>query len=521
MGGETDFPTASLIVFCAADRDLSDWRPAITQLTAKGTYSSLVWQSRMDHSITEAGVDLRAHIDQRCIDSGPYDEIILIGVGISGIVVRVAYLLSLGLYPDVPRTVQWAHRVNRIVLIGTPNRGISLEALPALMRPMIPLYLFLHRSGMRQAVDAMTGSDVLTDLKLRWIHHFHTSTSGLPLVCNVLPTHNSRFHRRAWMIDRVQFPRGVYLDVPGTTVSDVLTAEKWTGNRERLTLLKAAVFEHAVTAVEPQVTDVKRVVFVLHGIRASNTGWVSQISGLLKEADPHTVVVVATYGYDSLLRFPFGLMRRRHVRWFQDLYSNNFAKYPEAKFYFIGHSLGTYILGRSMARVPAMRFERIVLIGSVLPREYSWRERMDLGQATEIRNDRSSWDIPVKLFCSALHAFGKDVGTAGVDGFDEGLCLETFYYSGDHSRPLEPTNLMLLVDYVINGTYVRPVDLVSDLSKSLGFLSRLAPAIAVVAGLALIGIFPAIWWLYVTYGTVCALGAVLLLILIGILLDTV
>jgi pimeloyl-ACP methyl ester carboxylesterase len=221
------------------------------------------------------------------------------------------------------------------------------------------------------------------------------------------------------------------------------------------------------------------------------------------------------------LRFPFVLSRRRNVRWFQDLYSYNFARYPDASFYFIGHSYGTYILGRSMARVPAMRFHRIVLVGSVLPREYRWSDRIDSGQADEIRNERSSSDIPVKVLCSALHAFGRDVGTGGVDGFDEGRCREVFFYKGNHGRPLDRDNLPALADYLMNGTYVPPGGLIDDISPTLGVVARLAPAIGIVIICTLLFIIPGIWWVYKASGVPAAIGATLLVVLIAVILDAI
>jgi hypothetical protein len=71
-----------------------------------------------------------------------------------------------------------------------------------------------------------------------------------------------------------------------------------------------------------------------------------------------------------MLEFAIPWLREKKIRWFQDQYSSLLARYPRARFSFIGHSNGTYMLGHSLKRVPGMVFDRVTLVGSVLPREY-------------------------------------------------------------------------------------------------------------------------------------------------------
>ncbi|HSM81200.1 MAG TPA: hypothetical protein VLS96_05920 [Nodosilinea sp.] len=124
------------------------------------------------------------------------------------------------------------------------------------------------------------------------------------------------------------------------------------------------------------------------------------------KAPPLSSPLRSTYGYFSAFNFFFPWLRRQNIRWLQDKYSYRLALNPEAKFHFIGHSNGTYSLGESLKRVPAMQFGRIYLAGSVLPRDYPWQERFDLDQVGQLRNDRSCWDWPVGLLCSGLRGIG-------------------------------------------------------------------------------------------------------------------
>jgi hypothetical protein len=202
---------------------------------------------------------------------------------------------------------------------------------------------------------------------------------------------------------------------------------------------------------------------VLHGIRAENTGWVEEVCSLITQADPRALPIPAQYGYFSALHFFLPWIRRSRARWFQDRYSELAAKYPDAetKFYFIGHSNGTYMLGRGLQRVSMMRFERAYIAGCVLPPRYPWRTYVESGQIGAIRSDGSSSDWPVGLLCSGLSFMG-DIGTGGFSGFESAPpeLKEFRYYPGGHSKPLEDrSNLEAIVKYVLTGEEIQPKQL--------------------------------------------------------------
>src|SRR4051812_11106435 len=69
---------------------------------------------------------LAAQIDSW--DEDGFDRITLIGNSIGGLLVRYAYLYGAGALPPEPRR-PWASKVDRIVLLGTPNRGFRRESL--------------------------------------------------------------------------------------------------------------------------------------------------------------------------------------------------------------------------------------------------------------------------------------------------------------------------------------------------------------------------------------------------------
>jgi hypothetical protein len=226
------------------------------------------------------------------------------------------------------------------------------------------------------------------------------------------------------------------------------------------------------------------VIFIIHGIRDSNNGWPDQLQSKIKEQSSGKIAVVRpSYGYFSALDFLFLQLRRKNVRWFQDQYTEMLASNPRAKFYFIGHSNGTYILGEGLKRVPEMKFKRIYFAGSVLPCDYPWQPRFDLNQVEELRNDRSSWDWPVGILCSGLSGFGmKDLGAGGFDGFqvNNTHIEEVFYYNGDHGAPLAQKNQDSIIAFILDGKNLIPTDLLelSQISRKFKRISRAAPYVA-------------------------------------------
>ena len=94
-----------------------------------------------------------------------------------------------------------------------------------------------------------------------------------------------------------------------------------------------------------------------------------------------------------------------------------------------------------------MRFHRVILAASVLPRDYEWRTLFENTQVQEVSNHRASRDVPVGIVCNLLRSLGtSDVGTAGFHGFLGGReeIKEVYYYDGGHSAPVERLARLLL-----------------------------------------------------------------------------
>jgi hypothetical protein len=105
--------------------------------------------------------------------------------------------------------------------------------------------------------------------------------------------------------------------------------------------------------------DVTDVVFVIHGIR-DNGFWTQKIARRIKQlartklSDPKRIThlpyrsVTASYGYFAMVPFVLQPVRTRKVAWLMDQYTEARVRYPNAKFSYVGHSNGTYLVARAL-----------------------------------------------------------------------------------------------------------------------------------------------------------------------------
>jgi hypothetical protein len=418
------------------------------------------------------------------------------------LLVRQAYLQSAGRDPRQPRTIRWSDHVSRIVLLAGIGRGVDQEEHGRWSWALrIGRFVPLIRSSVMY--DVLRGADFVTDVRIAWIRHFaeldRTALSQArgpkpPIVVQLIGTEDDVLGRDD-NIDLEQFATAYHLDVPG--------AGHQTLHRLELTPdpeLSYALFREAFTSNAPphapprpsSVDSVERVVFLLHGLRSSRDQWVHELAPMLRRRIPGAEVVESSYGWTSLLGFALPSVRRRELRWLQDQYTEYLARHPRAVFDVAAHSYGAYLLGESLQRVPSMRFERVLLLGSVLPAEYPWRQRHEWGQADLVRTDRAAGDLVVAVFCSALRGLGMtDVGTSGWSGFEEGGDFETevAWYRGGHSAALARSNLDNLAEFIATGrvTGAAPT-VIEGPTRALALLSQLAPWFARLLLIGLAGL---------------------------------
>ncbi|MFM9697858.1 hypothetical protein [Streptomyces europaeiscabiei] len=418
---------------------------------------------------------LNRRINSFWTDRGCPQEIVLIGHSAGGVLLRYAYLCGCGrLRGDKG---DWVANVRRIVLLAAPNRGVESSRLS---RPTRMAVAFA--GGWKFAArELLAGAVFMTNLRLEWIRHFTGLRVGAPTVVQVRGSEDPLLEAEDSR-DVVGCPNGTELYLPHATHRDVMkisaVREESPGNRYRV-LRQAIIGEVEITDPEALPEDeaaVTDIVFLLHGIRAGIGTWVEDLGNRLKEgAEGQVQVVQTSYGWLSAFNFAFPVSRRRTLRRFQDKYSYVVARHPKATIHFVGHSNGTYMLGQSLRHVVALRFNRVYLAGSVLPRDFPWLD-LDGPQIGALVNACGAKDKPVAWLCSGLRGFGmRDIGTAGFAGFLDGPArtVQLLNLDGGHGAGLTGERLPDVVQYIRYGQC--PTAETTAPSAWFDWLSRSAP----------------------------------------------
>ena len=459
---------------------IEKWDPLLKLLRSEPELKDadvLAWEHHCSYFSTKYAEDLSrslaAAINGKWEDANhrgnSYTNIILLGHSMGAILLRQAYLIGLGSDVRGFKAQEWASKVHRIVLFAGINRGLfppedDSRSHPCKVRRWVGRHLIELASQLPVvhflAEDLLAGSAFVTNLRLWWMRKVR-SLPAPPTVVQLVGTDDGIVRSSdSWDIE--QDPNGNQIAIPDANHASVIEVEDKKGQilPERCALVRKAVLGEFPQTPPPIPPDQQKdvVIFVLHGIRASNGQWVRQASQHLQAALPRAEVVPATYWYFSALDFLLPVIRRRRVRWFQDTYAYFMARNPKAEFRFLGHSNGTYLLGESLKQLSGMRFSKVVLAGSVLPRDFNWRSRVDNQQVVELWNHRALLDVPVALLCNALRGLRmKDVGTGGYEGFSAFPAIrECSYHPGGHGAALEKDHLLILTSQII-GSDAAPV----------------------------------------------------------------
>jgi hypothetical protein len=177
------------------------------------------------------------------------------------------------------------------------------------------------------------------------------------------------------------------------------------------------------------------VVIPLHGIR-THAEWQRAFAEVAHQNNFACPLVKWSFGYFPLVRFVIPSQREAKIRWFRSAYGDliNDRRFIIAKDdtpSIVAHSFGTYILGYSLLRYSDLKFDKIILCGSILPRNFPWDKILERGQVNYVRNEYGIKDVWVRL----VEWFIRGTGTSGWNGFaisHERLIQKEFLF--DHSE---------------------------------------------------------------------------------------
>ena len=179
-----------------------------------------------------------------------------------------------------------------------------------------------------------------------------------------------------------------------------------------------------------------KVIFPLHGIRTL-AAWQRGLSDLVDRYGWTCRLDQWSYGRFSLLAFLTPWTREAKLRWLRRQYDSEIhnsrldierGQIPSV----VAHSFGTYILGYALLRFDFIRFNKVILCGSILPRDFPWDKLIERGQVQAVRNEFGVRDPWVKR----VRCLVRGTGASGASRFTcnhERLEQEEFEYDhGDY-----------------------------------------------------------------------------------------
>lgn len=178
-----------------------------------------------------------------------------------------------------------------------------------------------------------------------------------------------------------------------------------------------------------------KVVFPLHGIR-TQARWQSAFADVAQVAQWNCRLEKWNFGWFHIFQFISPWSRETKVRWFRETYYDevNFRKlkfneneYPSV----VAHSFGTYILGNALLKYSYLRFNKVILCGCILPREFPWDKLIDRGQVQAVRNEFGVRDVWAKHVDWFIPQTGPS-GTVGLTCKHQRFEQVEFRY--DHSE---------------------------------------------------------------------------------------
>jgi pimeloyl-ACP methyl ester carboxylesterase len=455
-----------------------------------------------------------------------YRRIIFVGHSFGGLLARKICVYACGENPEAPfergaprELKEWALRIDRIILFAAMNRGWSITHHMSLGQTVFwraatvaGNFLMLIRRRPLLIFTIRKGGRFISQLRIHWlamIRHAQEKGVGNVLTVQMLGSGDDLVAPE----DNVDLLTGrdfIYLDVPQSshgTVVDLADAQAGKpreevfllalrGTRADLDDMKVVPADIEPQKSRPEVTD---VIFVIHGIRDRGF-WTQKIARRVKALGRKEGKIFATetstYGYFAMFPFLLSSTRREKVEWLIDQYTENLALYPCADFSFVGHSNGTYLLGKALNEYPACHFKHVVFAGSVLRTDYDWAEKIRSGRVCAVLNYVASADWVVAFSTKAFQIMGlQDLGSAGHDGFvvpaDVSAVQQVRFVKGGHGAAVKEENWDSIAQFIVDPSKMRePEEIIaSDRSPLVKFSGAVSPALwLILAGvLILIG----------------------------------
>ena len=411
-------------------------------------------------------------------ETSRYKRITIIGHSAGGVLAQTVYILC-------EREEKGAQMLPnlRLVLMAPISKGWSIShhlpirekmvwvtALSLL--PVIQMLLWVRSrvasrcSTIPWSLQIRRSSPFLIWMRLQWLKLKHEPHTSLPQVVQILGSIDELI---SWddMVDPGIGDNFVYFEAAYSNHSDVMDFDDEThgaARRDRLQIAlgdfeKAKAHQDSITPWDsdpaPVQENVRRVVFVIHGIRDEGH-WTQKIASRSRRVYAEQpgcerrdiAVITRRYGFFSMLDFLRYRKRRAKTKWLVEQYCEARRRYPNAKFSYLGHSHGTYLVAHALEVYPDVHFDRIAFAGSVVSAAFDWSKYIP-NRVGYLLNCTSQSDWVVGIFPRVADylpwsrwLLGPSLGGAGVEKFrvESARIQNIGYRKGAHSSAIEESN---------------------------------------------------------------------------------
>ncbi|MDF9616315.1 alpha/beta hydrolase [Pseudomonas entomophila] len=440
-----------------------------------------------------------ARIAQANQEGKPITSIIIVGHSMGALIGRKLYVVACGETPDGPfepvyhgssslnepgllPARAWAPLVKRIVLLAGTNRGWQISHHLSLVHAVgwrlgtVAGYATKLITGRWPLIFRFRrGAEFVTHLRIQWLQlrRLTKQSDGLgnALTIQLLGSRDDLVSPED-NVDLVAGQDFIYLDVPHSGHADVIRLQDphYGQGRTRVMVQALKLPLEALRALAASPADdqfftsneaIKNVVFVVHGIRDEGF-WTQKIARRVKHLAGDSACEWATetssYGYFPMLPFLLPWYRRSKVEWLMDQYTEALARYPKAKFSFVGHSNGTYLVAKALELYPCCKFTNVVFAGSVVRVGYDWANLLGSTppRVAKVLNFIATSDWVVAFFPKFFQFFKlQDLGSAGHDGFhtagQPSSLFQIRYVKGGHAAAITEDEWDAIAAFVLTG----------------------------------------------------------------------
>jgi len=169
----------------------------------------------------------------------------------------------------------------------------------------------------------------------------------------------------------------------------------------------------------------KRLVISLHGIRTRGE-WQKKFCPYISELGWKYYPLDYGYFFAAQLLNPFS--HGSKVLWFRNEINRICEENGGVTPSIVVHSFGSLILGKAIQKYPDLKFDKIVLTGSIMSRCFPWKSAYEKEQFTHVLNIIGKKDIWSKIAHYVVDGGGKS-GAAGF--YEESLIEQVEEYSYD------------------------------------------------------------------------------------------